>query len=278
MVTSGWPNQCSLLPTFLKPFWSVKDFISIDDGILLKGNRIIIPPKPQGDVLNQLHNHSHQCISNTRFLAQKCVYWPNIDKDIESIVGHCIICNTYVNSLPPEPMHKRDLPSSPWEILGTDLFDYNGQKYLVVCDYCSKFPILRRLSGESTKVRVKHLKQISEHGIPGILYSDNGPCYSSEEFRQSSLGYGFQHVTSSPHFPQNNEFAESLVCTAKATLKKCTLGKCDPDLAFLLLHSTPVSTSLPSPAELLYNRPVRSVLPSATKYRPELKVQSLCLL
>ena len=65
MVTSGWPNQCSLLPTSLKPFWSVKDFISIDDGILLKGNRIIIPSKLQGDVLNQLHNHSHQGISKT---------------------------------------------------------------------------------------------------------------------------------------------------------------------------------------------------------------------
>ena len=54
-------------------------------------------------------------------------------------------------------------------------------------------------------------------------------------------------------------------------MKKCTLGKCDPDLAFLLLRFTPVSNSLPSPAELLYNRPVRSVLPSATKYRPELE-------
>ena len=75
----------------------------------------------------------------------------------------------------------------------------------------------------------------------------------------------------SPHFPQSNGFAESLVRTAKATLKKCTLGKCDPDVAFLLLRSTPVSNSLPSPAELLYNRPVRSVLPSATKYRPELE-------
>ena len=128
------------------------------------------------------------------------------------------------------------------------------------------------MNGERTKVIVQCLKQIFlEHGIPHILYSDTGPCYSSEEFCQFSLGNGFQHITSSLHFPQSNGFAESLVRTAKATLKKCTLGKCDPDLAFLLLRSTPVSSSLPSPAELLYNRPVRSVLPSATKYRPELE-------
>ena len=63
MITSEFRNQFSLLPSSLKFFWSVKDFINIDDGILLKGNRIIIPPKLQGDVLNQLHNHSHQAIS-----------------------------------------------------------------------------------------------------------------------------------------------------------------------------------------------------------------------
>ena len=54
-------------------------------------------------------------------------------------------------------------------------------------------------------------------------------------------------------------------------MKKYTLGKCDWDLAFPLLCSTPVSNSLPSPAELLYNRPVRSALPSATNYRSELE-------
>ena len=97
------------------------------------------------------------------------------------------------------------------------------------------------------------------------------PCYSSEEFHQFFQGFGFQQVTSSPHFPQSNGFSESPVSTAKATLKKSTLGKCDPDLVFLLLRSAPVSNSLPSPAELLYNRPVRSVLPSDTKYRPELE-------
>ena len=128
------------------------------------------------------------------------------------------------------------------------------------------------MNGKSTKLIVQHLKQIfSEHGIPRILYSDNGPCYSSEEFYQFSVGYGFQHVTSSPQFPQSNGFADSLVRTAKATLKKCTLGKSDPILAFPLLCSTPVSNSLPPTAELLYKIPVRSVLLSATKYIPELK-------
>ena len=76
----------------------------------------------------------------------------------------------------------------------------------------------------------------------------------------------------SPHVPQSNGFAESLVCTAETTLKKCTLGKSDLDLAFLLFFSKPEYNILPSPAELLCNRYVRSVLSSATKCRPDLEI------
>ncbi len=53
---------------------------------------------------------------------------------------------------------------------------------------------------------------------------------------------------------------------AKATLKKCELSGKDPELAFLLMRATPVSSNLPSPSELLYNRSIRSTLPSMPKF------------
>jgi hypothetical protein len=45
------------------------------------------------------------------------------------------VCNTFQNSQPPEPMYERDIPSVPWQMLGTDLFDYGGHKYLLLVDY-----------------------------------------------------------------------------------------------------------------------------------------------
>ena len=82
-------------------------------------------------------------------------------------------------------MYQRDLPSSPWELLGSDIFDFNGNKYLAVGDYYSKFPIIRRLSSETSSSVIKELKSIfSEQGIPKCLYTDNGPCYASSEFHK----------------------------------------------------------------------------------------------
>ena len=49
----------------------------------------------------------------------------------------------------------------------------------------------------------------TELGRPLILRSDNGPCYSSREFHNFLGFYQVDHITSSPHYPQNNGFAEA---------------------------------------------------------------------
>ena len=105
------------------------------------------------------------------------------------------------------------------------------------------------------------LKQtFSEHGIPDKLYSNNGPCYSSEEFSIFAKKYGFSHITSSPHYPQSNGFVEKMVGVAKNTLERCKAsGKIQnlPSCCF---------GQHQSPAELLYEIPLRSTLPSCFKF------------
>ena len=51
-----------------------------------------------------------------------------------------------------------------------------------------------------------------------------------------------------------------MVSVIKQTMTKCSLAKKDPQMAFLILCTTPLSHNLPSPAELLYARPIRSIL------------------
>ena len=268
-VKEGWPSECRDLPKTLKPYWTLKDYISIDNGILLKGEQIIVPESYQHDILSQLHNHSHQGIEKTQMLARKCVYWPNINTDISNTVGKCHICNTYCNSQRSEPMHPRELPSYPWEILGSDIFELEGQRYLLLCDYFSKFFITRKITNETSSTVIQQLKLIfSEHGIPSEICTDNGPCYSSKEFRNFVTAYGFKHTTSSPHYPQSNGFAERMVGTVKKTIKKCIAAGEDIELALLLLRTTPIANNLPSPAELLYGRPIKSILPTVIPFNP----------
>ena len=53
-----------------------------------------------------------------------------------------------------------------------------------------------------------------------MLRSDNGPCYSSREFHNFLNFYQVDHITSSPHYPQSNGFAEALVGIAKKLMDK----------------------------------------------------------
>jgi len=109
---------------------------------------------------------------------------------------------------------------------------------------------------------IKHLKEIfDEYGIPECFVSDNGPQYSSEEFKQFATNYGFEHVTSSPMYPRSNGFAERMVQTVKQLFTKARESGQDPHLTMLCLRTTPIDHYTPSPCEILNGRKYRSNLP-----------------
>ena len=113
------------------------------------------------------------------------------------------------------------MPPHAWHTLGTDLFYWNKIDYLVIGDYFPKYLIVRRLPNSSTHAMIKELGLVfTELGRPFILRSDKGPCYSSREFHNFLSFYQVDHITSSPHYPQSNGFAEALVGITKTLMEK----------------------------------------------------------
>ncbi len=99
-------------------------------------------------------------------------------------------------------------------------------------------------------------------GPPHEIVSDNGPQYSSREFQQMCDSWGITHTTSSPRYAQANGLAERMVRTIKSLIKKCSKTQQDLNSAMCNLRATPVDSGLPSPAELMFGRPIRTSLPS----------------
>ena len=110
-----------------------------------------------------------------------------------------------------------------------------GQEYLVIVDYFSRYPEVQKLKSTTTQSIVNTLKAaFARHSIPEILRSDNGPQFSSQEFKSFANKYNFQQNISRPHFPSSNGQAERAVQTVKNLLKNST----DPFVALLSYRAT----------------------------------------
>ena len=105
----------------------------------------------------------------------------------------------------------------------------------------------------------------SEFGNPLVFRSDNGPCYSSQEFKFFMQNWLVEHRTSSPHYPQSNGLAESMVKVSKNLIEKAIKQDLPWNKLLLDYRCTPISSEIPSPAEILFGRKFRSsisILPS----------------
>ena len=79
-------------------------------------------------------------------------------------------------------------------------------------------------------------------------------------------------MTSAPHHPQANGMAESAVKTAKSILRKCKAAGEDEFLAVLNHRNTPSHEVDESPAQRLFSRRTRTLLPiAASLLEPKMK-------
>lgn len=255
---SQWPDRAKK-DAILKPYWTVRDDLIVEDGLLLFQTRIVIPNELQEDILQRLHE-GHQGIVKCRALARSCVWWPGLSKQIEKKISNCPICEKE-RVLHPEPLQPTKTPDYPWQRVGMDLFEWKGHSYLLIVDYYSRWIEIAHLKQTTSLAVIEHIKAIfARQGIPEVVVSDNGPQFNSWDFVKFAKSYCFTHVKISPLHPQENGEAERAVQTIKMLLKKSD----DPYIALLNYRSTPLQQGS-SPAELLMGRKLRNRIPTVTK-------------
>ncbi|CAB4034557.1 Hypothetical predicted protein, partial [Paramuricea clavata] len=92
----------------------------------------------RGKMLERIHE-SHMGIEKSKRRARDIMFWPRMNEQIEAVVSKCQTCQEYQMSNPKEPMVQGTIPSRPWEMVATDLFQWEQNNYLVVADYYSRY-------------------------------------------------------------------------------------------------------------------------------------------
>ena len=264
VIRTEWPENRSALPDSLKKYWNFKNDLSVLDDIIFKNFRVLIPNKMKQTVLNCLHK-SHKSVSSTLRLARDHVFWINMDKDIEEYVNKCQVCQATQKNNIQHKIKLHEVPKRPWSIVGTDLFEFKNENYILIADSYSGFFDFKKLNLTASKNVIKELKEwFAVHGVCDKLFSDNGPQYASEEFKKFAKDWNFEHCTSSPHFPRSNGLIERYVQEAKSLLNRVKRDGSDLQLALLLLRNIPRG-NIGSPVQRLMGRRTKTTLPTSER-------------
>ena len=255
-TVKGWPMRKEDTLIAARDLYAIRGELSVSEGLLLKGEQIIIPSDLRGEILEKIHA-GHMGLNKSRERAKGAVWWPRITRDIKDMIGKCHFCIERKPTQVKEPMQTSELPARPYQKVGADLLTHKSDQFLVVRDYYSRYIDIAYLPEQTSKTVIAKLKNIfAHHGVPQLLVTDNGPQFACTEFEKFTRDWNVFHETSSPRYPQANGAAESAVKTAKFILKQD-----DPFLALLSYRATTIPELGASPAELMFGRKIRTTLP-----------------
>ncbi|RUS88832.1 hypothetical protein EGW08_003377 [Elysia chlorotica] len=160
----GWPSKPS---DDVRAFTARKHEISIDNGCLLWGTRVIIPTSLRSRVLDILHE-THIGISRMKAQARSWVWWPLLDYDIERLAKTGAICEQYQKSPPKAPLHPWDWPQQPWSRVHMDFAGpFLGKMFLIIIDAHSKWIDIKIMSKITASDTILELREVfSTFGLP----------------------------------------------------------------------------------------------------------------
>jgi len=241
--------------------------LTVESGCLIWGARVVVPPKARKVVLDIFHD-TYQGISATKAKARAYVWWPNMDKEIESMCKACKSCGLDQHRPQAAVSGAWPVPPRLWSRLHLDhASSFQGHIFLLVVpdvidaySHWLQVVLVPPTSAENVIQKLSIL--FATHGLPDLLVSDNASAFTADVFQEFCAKNGIRHVTTAPGHPSSNGLVERAVQTFKQSLRKVVQGDWVTRLASFLLqqHTTPHTSTGVSPAELLMKRRLKTHL------------------
>ncbi|KAI2650239.1 Retrovirus-related Pol polyprotein from transposon 17.6 [Labeo rohita] len=181
VIKEGWPNERKRCPTAILEYWNYRDELSEMDGMVFKGEKIVIPTLLREEMLQRIHS-GHMGIEKSKQRARDILFWP-------------------------EPVISHPIPNRPWQTVGTGTIYLNYLK-MDGDGFQRRKDDLEKLLRAPELLEPKTKANICIIGIPKQRYLRQF-SFSSKDFESFAHAWDFVHVTSSPRYPQSNGLTES---------------------------------------------------------------------
>lgn len=89
-----------------------------------------------------------------------------MSNEIKQMIESCHMCIKYSKSQTQEELKSHEIKMLSWNKVGCDLFELQGEKYLLIIDYYSKFIEIEVLENDTNSNRVINIlkSMFARHG------------------------------------------------------------------------------------------------------------------
>uniref|UniRef100_A0A3Q1EK56 Gypsy retrotransposon integrase-like protein 1 n=1 Tax=Acanthochromis polyacanthus TaxID=80966 RepID=A0A3Q1EK56_9TELE len=84
-------------------YYPLQSELSVVEGLLLKGDRIVVPTSMRREMLQRIHE-GHLGAEKSKRRAREALYWPNMNSDIDRITSECATCQEFRYKQTKEPL------------------------------------------------------------------------------------------------------------------------------------------------------------------------------
>ena len=198
MIITGWPDDIKDVPKALWPYHGQCDSLTIEDGLILQGEVIIVPPRREEE---------HLGINPSRTLRHIKV--PVQGKTMHTLAWHQQRHWTASRSmyhlsetLTSEAKAATEANTTTWATLATTQSRLHDVQWKWIPSHCW---LLLKDAYHMEDAYITVLKELfAEHGIPEEIWSDNRLQFASHLFAEFTKNWNIKHSTFSPRNPRSN--------------------------------------------------------------------------
>ena len=93
VILKGWITDKLDIPPEVLPYFPIRDELSVQDGLIFRGERVVIPVTLRAILKDKIHS-SHLGVEGCLRRAREAIYWPNMNFDLKDYISKCSICRT----------------------------------------------------------------------------------------------------------------------------------------------------------------------------------------